>query len=664
MPALRQLLSSTVAAVATLGLSNSVLAQSPPAAARVHGTIAVHGCVVEPVDVLVRARPVVSPGPSFIQHATLSSEGFEFDFRDVTPGALYKVGVKLLGPSASRCRHIVWDVDRDPLVIPGEPDLRFDAYAARSEFAVLGVAEGHRAPVWVAADSLDFDSVDPARSVRLFRWRTTLPNVIGGQLQISVEPFPRVGRAAGRFDPCANVGGSTGLIYAADFDAVPGAWTTVAPIDFHDLILGGVRTDDRSRVDARTLAKLEIGHPIYVRIVPRAGNGQLLCDPDEAGLPSEVLLANILHSVVAELPDPHIAIDQITYSAPFIYTKPNGALRPSNTETCYRVTKFHAMPGNPFLLAAIGTSWEKALVDVSSAVDPFTPSVDRGLRFCIPDSYGNDDDGWFDSFVNTFTSVLTAIVDEVGDVVNFTSKLWEDVKDGVVKVAAGAINEMGIPCDQTCEAALTTGLEIGLASMGIPPSLPNFDEIVDQGVDALAAEAGSQIGVPPVVSDYVSDEAQKFAKKAAADLKTSYEVPKLPDWLVPDIGLAPAYVLLQMHGPGLMNPFLSQPGMIRLNDPIYRGAFFKLPKRLPAVGETVRPFVFPMVLPPNTDGLPAAPAGTSDYRSGVWDKERWLNSRFANGCYHLVLTALSDPGGIYPVTNVFFSADTAAPCSP
>ncbi len=55
-------------------------------------------------------------------------------------------------------------------------------------------------------------------------------------------------------------------------------------------------------------------------------------------------------------------------------------------------------------------------------------------------------------------------------------------------------------CDQSClKADLTTGLNIALASMGIPPSLPNFAELQEQGLDYLAAKAveSAESELPP-----------------------------------------------------------------------------------------------------------------------------------------------------------------------
>ncbi len=48
------------------------------------------------------------------------------------------------------------------------------------------------------------------------------------------------------------------------------------------------------------------------------------------------------------------------------------------------------------------------------------------------------------------------------------------------------------------------------------------------------------------------------------------------------------------------------------------------------------------------------------------DKNNWVKLRYTNGCYNLVLTGLSAPGGITPLMNVSFLADdqSIVPCTP
>jgi len=271
--------------------------------------------------------------------------------------------------------------------------------------------------------------------------------------------------------------------------------------------------------------------------------------------------------------------------------------------------------------------------------------------------------------VNTFGSVLSAVVDGVGKLVNFTSSLWEDIQDYGVNAVASAVDDLGIvDCGEgsSCRSALETGLEVALASMGVPPSLPNFDQLVDQGFDYVAAQVASEVGVPSELSDYASDAAQKFVKKAATDMSASYQVAKLPPWLSPDLRFDPASLTLELFGRGLNFPYKARPGLFRLSSPVFAGAFVVLPQRLPSqiLGEP--PIVFPMVLQPNLYNLPPPPKGYDAYNRARVDKNNWAKLRYHDGCYRLLLTGLSNPGGVTPLIDVPFFADRLpiVNCSP
>jgi hypothetical protein len=657
----------------------------------INGSIAVHGCEVNPEELMIRARPALPPQQlsnvdgsgrrSQVVKAALSSTGgYEFRFNNLASLTPYRLGVKLIGRSAQRCGKLVWNISRDPLVMGGQEPISFDAYAVASQIEVLGEAGPNRAePGWFGADALDIDNA--VNGTRLIRWRSNIPNATGGRLQVSLRPFPRIGERG--YNPCSD-DVNDGIVHEINFDAVPGEWATI-PVNFHVLLGGGRASDDGdtrtdnglfdgpadgfSPVSDADMAAINAGRPIHVRVLPRVGE-DALCDPDRGGVPPEVIFA-IIKVLKSNMPegDPVFSIDKMYYSKPAVDLK-----HPKAGETCYRVTKEHLLcdiEGGCYDYA-----WDYAVAYNSSKT--MYDTVNPGFQFCIPHSYwdSDDDDGWLESFVNTFGSVLTAIVDAAGKLVNSASAAWEDIQNYAVGAVASGIKVLGVPCDNTCQAVLKTGLEVGLASMGVPPSLPNFDQLVDQGADYMAAQVGSQLGVPSVLTDYASDEAQDFIKKAVKDMKDrNYSVKGLPDWLVPDIRFEPAVLTLELYGTGI--PLPSQPGIIRANDAIYAGKFVQLPKLLPkkekillpGLGEiTTSPLRFPMVLDPNLHGLPPVPADKNDYDAAVWDKGQWLEKRYTfgplQGCYHLNLTGLAPSGDhIFNLTDIRFTTQDAIGCS-
>jgi len=676
-----------------------------------YGTIAVHGCRVSANELLIRARPVYPPNPvvptedgrrSDVEHTDnhrslvarprpLTSGEFRFDFKQLSQQTPYRLGIKLLGQSLKRCEKLVWNVSRDPLIMAGDEALTFDAYAVTSRLEVLGeIGPGREEAKWVSADVLDFDN--PEAAVRQFKWRSLDREVTGGELQVSTVPFPNVGQR--NFNTCSE--DKSKIVFKRGFFATPNRWSTIS-VDFYSIVHGRGRTPtdtgvdttrldanavDTSLIDANTLDKLELGHPLYVRVVPTI-NGEPACDPGR-GVPAEVRMAKLLKDLIDKLGQPQFSIGTKWYDKPVILSGPQPG------ETCYRVTKEHVIKSTLFdQHPDKDKGWDllvstKFGLSVGDKVKPKYPDY----FFCVSNSSGG---GWVESFVNTFGDVLTGIVDSVGKLVNSASELWEDIQKYAVDAAAAGLSAIpGVNCSSICKAALQAGLEIGLATMGVPPSLPNFDELLDQGADYLvaqvAAQAASQAGlggIPDVLTDYVSKESQQFIKQAVQDMKDRpYGMAKLPDWLVLDIGFVPARLTMEIFGTGLKFPY--RVGMIRSNDPIYAGKFVRLPGNLP--GPSEQPLIFPMVLEPNLYNLPSAPSYCSpskfaklktlfgeagahklcdytEYEGAVWDKNQWVSKLYKNGCYHLMLTGLSPIGDhIFPVADQWFTTEGAQPC--
>ncbi|OGF25053.1 hypothetical protein A2227_06925 [Candidatus Falkowbacteria bacterium RIFOXYA2_FULL_47_19] len=106
-----------------------------------------------------------------------------------------------------------------------------------------------------------------------------------------------------------------------------------------------------------------------------------------------------------------------------------------------------------------------------------------GDRVCPATYQGVGEQAWYELFWDFAKSGL-----------NWISEAYNALKSAVVDAVAGAV------CggDPACKMAISAGLDIGLAAMGIPPTIPNFDELVDGGFDYLASEIAAQAGCPDV----------------------------------------------------------------------------------------------------------------------------------------------------------------------
>jgi hypothetical protein len=133
---------------------------------------------------------------------------------------------------------------------------------------------------------------------------------------------------------------------------------------------------------------------------------------------------------------------------------------------------------------------------------PFTP----GQTICAPNP----------KTPNLFEQVLDWI--EAG--IDWASEAWHDIKQFAVD-AVLSFTPLGLQCDilensgtipkGACEGAFSVALDAALASMGIPPDLPNFDELMDQGIEYVAVQAAAQMSIPPEVVKAATEQGGPYA---------------------------------------------------------------------------------------------------------------------------------------------------------
>jgi len=107
-----------------------------------------------------------------------------------------------------------------------------------------------------------------------------------------------------------------------------------------------------------------------------------------------------------------------------------------------------------------------------------------GERIC-PESYkGIGEKAWYEQLWDGLKSGLS-----------WVSEAYNKLKSSIVDVVGSAV------CggDSTCKMALSAGLDIGLTALGIPPTIPNFDQLMDGGFDYLAGEISAQAGCPDAI---------------------------------------------------------------------------------------------------------------------------------------------------------------------
>ncbi|MBK9656169.1 MAG: hypothetical protein IPO66_12165 [Rhodanobacteraceae bacterium] len=133
----------------------------------------------------------------------------------------------------------------------------------------------------------------------------------------------------------------------------------------------------------------------------------------------------------------------------------------------------------------------------------------------LVDACAPDDDGFLDDLGDAISGFFGAL----GDLVDAVGAAYEWAKSQAVALAAAAIDQLGLPCPcpiGSCEVCLTAALDYGLASLGIPPTLPSFDELVDEGVDYIAATVAAETGLPAAEAMEVARELAKASDSGSA----------------------------------------------------------------------------------------------------------------------------------------------------
>jgi hypothetical protein len=465
-------------------------------------------------------------------NATADPNVFKYVFHGLKITELYTVDVRLPGGA---CPKVTWVGPRRGVFSPaaqGSLDLAGYALTTRIDVQSLDAAGNE---VFRASDSL----VEGVSEVRRFRWTSDLADAAAHELQIATSKFRP------DLETPANCGSPSGLIWRQALSGATGSNFTAA-VDFGSLIqnegpgdgvigtgdstgvgLGGSGTGDGTLppVSEAMRAAILNGAPLYVRIIPRAADGQPLCNRLRSGVPANSVLSYYKFSnFVSTL-----------QSSPSLIT--SGRYQPAQAPTthdfCVTATRVHLAPltlefdNNLQLKDQWGYLFRQAgQIDANGVILP-------GMFIC-----GDNSSSVFDDVGDFFSG----FVDAIASAVSFIADLYNDIKAEVVAFVGSALDAVGLPCeeDSFCRDALDTALSTALAAVGLPPSLPNFDALVDEGLDYVAGYVAARTGLP---KEGVGEVIGIFANEARAAQGGGGG---LPDWLTYDNRFRPAVLALEV----------------------------------------------------------------------------------------------------------------------
>ncbi len=151
----------------------------------------------------------------------------------------------------------------------------------------------------------------------------------------------------------------------------------------------------------------------------------------------------------------------------------------------------------PYAFYAIQTSpYYDSSMTVDKYEDQLIPKfLKENTKVFIP-APTEADKSWWEELWDGIVDFFSDMVGLIKDLTNWVSNAYNDLREGLIDFVAS--NFPLIPDDW--RAGLKDALEVlantGLAALGLPPSLPNFDQLTDMSVDYLASVALTQAGIP------------------------------------------------------------------------------------------------------------------------------------------------------------------------
>lgn len=705
--------------------------------AEISGLIQLYGCPAEPDAFLIQAVPV---GVELKNRRTRYSDPrtgewtgtilptgnpriLTFSIRGLKRDALYQLGLSVFRnltdlpadhPLAA-CRKIFWRGPERGLVVAGSRPVLFEGFVARTELEVRS-SDGYGRQIWLGKDDLRFD--DDELAIRTFRWRSTLPAVTGIELQVSTEAFPTGGDLSSCEEP---VSGMVARIWQAARGNA-GDFQETSTVDFRALLLGS-RSDIRDPAgdaigavppDESALAMLNLGAPLYVRAVPHTEAGPA-CDTDTDGVAGWVMMAKLpadfdLPPDPAESPyfEPW---DGSGYEPPYLGQPAYG--HPAYGELAYMVIKNHPLP----TAADLKLDGKKPIPEIplqdplgyllvsSGLVAPGTV-LTEGTWFVFkpqPSSSGGDFISDFSSAIGglggAFGGLVTAAAGLAGSWVDYMHRLTEQIKsslaEAVVDIASSVPGVEAFCGKVDCEEYVKKGMEYGLVSMGVPPTLPSWTELKEQGASYLAAQVSSAIGDPTDVTEKLTKDQLLDMVEHTTEQQTANRGGDDPryDWVVPYLGFEPAIwtISVKKNVPG----DLPKNVVLRIKPTsLFAAVNLRVPYRF-LENETL--MEIPVVLPPNTSGIATPRCTTDPYwqtncvadpslseplcigqyadangvqsvelpceavnHPGIYYREAWLQQRFwPSSCVLLNAVSYTDTGSIYLLLEPPFKAAAA-----
>ena len=454
-----------------------------------------------------------------------------------------------------------------PLTFRIQPQLPRDAFA--SSLTEVCIVLGDEQMHFIKEDDVHWRNWDSTLDLP-FAWRTSQPGAVTAVYQVSTLPFP---------EDSDHIMNPPGLVVSGFAGAPPptGEWRyfTIDFRTFAPVPPGETRPSSGSNVVTAPAV------PSTIRAPAVKAPASALVAPNvftSASTPStyltivEYYIRVVTLSALAKpvgIPSPAV---KITY----------GELPDENQTFAYQgQTTLNHPTVRVTGYVPIQTEDPEAMYYYIVTQDIYAPGFDTLYHRGDPINFKPkaEDAGFWESLWNSIGEVYSDVTGFFKSAVNWCATAYEDIKGYAIDAAV-------VVAGEDARGLLTTGLEIGLAAMGIPPSIPNYDELTSLGKDYLVEAAADYTGLPPEATAAAVDAFLEEASRQAS----GGENPNV--WIKPDPSKTyrPAYltVFAQNASGQTSDPIFAQfqvqiPALAHAN--LFHSAYAYIPALAP--GETI-----------------------------------------------------------------------------
>jgi len=338
--------------------------------------------------------------------------------------------------------------------------------------------------------NMSIDSSPNQDQNRWFAWRSDKPNLTAAEWQISLVPF--------NDEELMN---PTGLVARGSLNLGP------ADLNSASCLPDGFGSCYEFSVDFSKFASVNTTY--YIRIVALAS-----IDSPGKYLGYTSKLIELGYGPIAA---PKVKINPTTVfmAIPELDVK----------ITKYEPAKFYADDIAPYWFVVVNDSSLQGTYQECSG----TPDENGNGVYCTDHTY----DEYYhvgdevniapheDSFWEKLGSFLTDVFSFLVDAVNWVSEKWDWIQANAISLVADTIcgGENNTACTSIVGGILNSGLNVGLAALGVPPHIPNFDQLCNGGIEyftqELVSEVSAETGVDPSLVNMVApshDDVRKYVQ--------------------------------------------------------------------------------------------------------------------------------------------------------